>query len=351
MRAIAVMTVLVAHCLPASSPQQAAGHYAVLVFFVHTALVLLCSLERQAGAPGLARRFYIQRAFRIYPLSVLCVVVSLAFRISWPEHVFTPPSTLSVAANLLLMQNLLHNPRSISVPLWSLPYEVQMYAVLPLVFWFIRKRGVLAAVSLAAISVALPVAETLAPPIPGRVVTLFVPCFIGGALAYCGYGSRLRLPWWLWPVVIAAFGVIYWGTGQNIYCEWLGCIALGLLVPVFQQSPNRVITKSAAVVARYSFGIYVSHAPLLWLCFQRLSGLSVVARWLLFATLICTTPVALYHLVEEPMIRVGKALSYRLFPLRQLHSERECLLGVESSPSEWSGRAQSVGREGRTYDQ
>ena len=332
MRAIAVLTVLVAHCLPASSPQRAAGRYAVLIFFVHTALVLLCSLERQSGAPGLARRFYIQRLFRIYPLSVLCVLVSLAFRISWPEHVFSTPSALNVAANLLLMQNLLHDPRSISPPLWSLPYEVQMYAVLPVVFCFIRKRRVLAAVSLAAVSVALPIAETMAQPIAGRIVTLFVPCFMGGALAYCGYGSRLRLPWWLWPMVIAVFGVIYWGTGQNVYCEWVGCMSLGLLVPVFQQARNRAITKAAGLVARYSFGIYVSHAPLLWLCFKRLAGLSVVARWLLFAALICTAPIALYHLIEEPMIRVGKAVSYHLFPALELRSAGEHLVGVESSP-------------------
>jgi peptidoglycan/LPS O-acetylase OafA/YrhL len=314
LRAFAVLVVLVAHCLPASPPQQAAGHYAVLIFFVHTALVLLLSLERQPGASGLARRFYIQRAFRIYPLSVLCVLASLAFRISWPEPVFTPRSGLSIAANLLLVQNFLREVRSISAPMWSLPFEVQMYAVLPAIFWFLRRRGMRGAIGLAAVSLAVPVAEALARPLPGRWITIYFPCFIGGALAYCGYGSRRWLPWWLWPVVVAAFGIVYWVTGQTVPCEWLACMALGLLVPVFQQAPANALSKAAGLVARYSYGIYLSHVPMLWLCFQRLPAFSMAARWLSFAALMCIVPVALYHLLEEPMIRAGKALSFRAFP-------------------------------------
>ena len=79
-------------------------------------LVLLLSLERQKMLDHLAVRFYIQRAFRIYPLSILCVLVSLAFRIAWPEPVFIPRSGQSIAANLLLVQNFLNERRSISAP-------------------------------------------------------------------------------------------------------------------------------------------------------------------------------------------------------------------------------------------
>ena len=76
-------------------------------------------------------------------------------------------------------------------------------------------------------------------------------------------------------------------------------------------------TKSAGLVARYSYGIYLSHVPLIWLCFQRLTGLPVAGRWALFVALICVVPVVLYHAIEQPMIRVGKALSVRILPLRE----------------------------------
>lgn len=318
LRAIAVSVVLVAHCLPKSSPQQALGHYGVLIFFVHTALVLLLSLDRQGEAPGLARRFYLQRAFRIYPLSVLCVLVSLGCRISWPEAAFTPHSGLSITANLLLVQNFLAGP-SVSAPLWSLPFEVQMYIVLPAIFLLLR-RGTKVTI-LAVISLALPIAEALVRPLSGGWLTIYVPCFMGGVLAYSRYRCRRWLTWWLWPGVVGAFGIFYWITGQVVPCQWLVCMGLGLLAPVFREAPAGLLSKVAGLIARYSYGVYLAHVPLLWLCFQRLPGLPPAIRWLLFVPLMCIVPVALYHLIEEPMIRSGKAISFRVFPLPNLRSE------------------------------
>jgi peptidoglycan/LPS O-acetylase OafA/YrhL len=311
LRAIAVLMVLVAHCLSASAVQQSAGHFGVLIFFVHTALVLLLSLARQATEPHLATRFYVQRIFRIYPLSILCVLVTLAFRISWPEHSFTPRSGLSIAANLLLAQNFLTERYSISAPLWILPYEVQMYAVLPLIFAAIRSRTARRVLTVAAIAVALPLAELTLRPFGNVWVTQFVPCFTGGVLAYYRYGARPRLPWWLWPLYIAVLLSAYCSVVSPAATDWLLCLALGLSVPLFRPIPANVLAVAAKAVARYSYGIYLSHVPLLWLCFQHMDGVGQRARWVCFAALITVVPVALYHLVEQPMIRFGKRLASR----------------------------------------
>ena len=313
LRAIAVLVVLVAHCCPASGPQEADGHYGGLSFFVHTARVLLLSLRRQGGPLDLAWRGDIQRVFRIYPLRILCVLATLALRISWPYAVFTPRSGLSITANLLLVQNFLHERLSISPPLWSLPFELQMYAVLPAIFWLLRRRGMGAAVCLAALSVELAFVELRMNPFRGLWITRYVPCFMGGAFAYCAYNSRRRFSWWLWPVVIGSLGMVYGMSKQTAPSDWITCMVLGLLAPAFREAPPNLMSKAGAVVARYSYGIYLSHAPLLWLCFQRLAAVPVVVRWAAFAALICVIPAGLYHLIEEPFIRAGKALSLRMF--------------------------------------
>jgi peptidoglycan/LPS O-acetylase OafA/YrhL len=329
LRAIAVLAVLVAHCLPLSPLQQAVGHYGVLIFFVHTCLVLLLSLERQSGEPRLAARFYIQRVFRIYPLSILCVLTSLAFRIGWPDGVFPPRSGISIAANILLVQNFLRES-SISAPLWSLPYELQMYAVLPAISAFVRTRGTRALFTIVGLSILIPIAELA---VFGQLlITTYLPCFMGGVLAFVCYRSPRRVVWWLWPVcVIDVFGAylflgLHWSSA--VADAWLVCIALGLLLPLFRAAPENSVARAAGLLARYSYGIYLSHVPLLWLCFHGMAGFSGATRWVTFIVLMTIVPVGLYHLVEEPMIRLGKALSSKAV---RAASPRALLLPADSS--------------------
>ena len=337
MRAMAVLGVLIAHCFPASPAQMAAGHYAVLIFFVHTCLVLLLSLQRQAAgrtlsSPALPLRFYVQRAFRIYPLSVLCVFVTLVYRISWPDALFTPRSAWSITANLLLVQNFLHERYSVSPPLWSLPYEMQMYAVLPLLFLWLGKFRNKIPAPLVGLSIALPVLETAFSPLKGISITRYFPCFMGGAVAFSVYTQRRTIAWQWWPVAVCGFGVIYGLTGQAMFEDWLICLALGFVLTMFREVPQGLVSKAAALVARYSYGIYLAHAPLLWLCLTRLPNLSAPVRWSLFGVLVCVVPVILYHAVEKPTIGAGKAISLRLFrQMPELHGPTSIPLEAQAA--------------------
>jgi peptidoglycan/LPS O-acetylase OafA/YrhL len=64
------------------------------------------------------------------------------------------------------------------------------------------------------------------------------------------------------------------------------------------------MTEAAARVAKYSYGIYLCHTPLLWLIYQRLSmpdwqrGI-----WLFIA--VGAVAAACYHAIEEPLIEAG----------------------------------------------
>src|SRR5207245_2310282 len=90
LRATAVMFVLGAHTLRFHGLESEyldmrwLGGLGVLFFFVHTCLVLMQSLERQQlnfDRKGLVKNFYIRRAFRIYPLSILFILFIVALGI------------------------------------------------------------------------------------------------------------------------------------------------------------------------------------------------------------------------------------------------------------------------------
>jgi peptidoglycan/LPS O-acetylase OafA/YrhL len=83
LRATAVLCVFLAHLtlflirldyLPVANQEiwgvllEILGHLGVLYFFVHTALVLMLSLDRTHPV-GLVLNFYIRRIFRIYSLT------------------------------------------------------------------------------------------------------------------------------------------------------------------------------------------------------------------------------------------------------------------------------------------
>src|SRR5437764_191986 len=139
LRSVAVLLVLVSHFPPVLGfPHPvwlALGHFGVLIFFIHTSLVLMMSLQRLEGeGAAVIRRFYIRRAFRIYPLSVCVILLLMTLRIPafFGGH-YQTPDTLDLWSNLLLLQNITHSKPMLG-PLWSLPYEVQMYLALPFVY-------------------------------------------------------------------------------------------------------------------------------------------------------------------------------------------------------------------------
>ena len=119
------------------------GRIGVLFFFVHTSLVLMYSLARMSSHPDcLFARFYVRRAFRIYRLSIAAVLASLLLQIPpLPWEPIGVRSLPGIASNLALTMNLTYTPPILG-PLWSLPLEVQMYLVLPLLFVVIRRGGV-----------------------------------------------------------------------------------------------------------------------------------------------------------------------------------------------------------------
>lgn len=301
------------------------GRLGVLLFFVHTALVLMSSLERQGQSARWIRAFYVRRAFRLYPLAIVATLAWLAFHI--PSAVrslthptpFVPLSARDIVANLALMQNLVGATLPIGV-LWSLPLEVQMYVLLPFCYLVARERsGGVVALLIAAIAVWM-VGTTL--DVPGfwrLTIFAFAPCFLAGVLAY----ARLfwmkeapRLPAMAWPLVLAAAfvlaAVVHPGRDNSVAPQWLVCLAVGCAIPLFRDLGENVVTRAAKVVCEYSYGIYLTHVGALWLAFEVCHALPRLAQAAIFVGAAGALAVLSYHAIERPYIAVGKRVGERL---------------------------------------
>lgn len=330
LRAVAVTCVVADHTVrfmgaEAVGPvtMAALGRLGVLMFFVHTCLVLMFSLERQEarGDERLALPFFVRRAFRIYPLSVfvvlLVVLLGLPGAFIVAGHVrLLSPTLGQLASNLLLVQNVVF-PANVIGPLWSLPLEVQMYLALPGLYLLARRpRAVGALMALWVGSVAIGLAVPHLPGASRLSILSFVPNFLPGVLAYAvSRRVPMRLPGWAFGGLLAALAAAFL-LAPSEPTGWVVCLALGFLIPQVRDIRDGALTRAAALVAKYSYGVYLSHVVVIWLALERFGPALGTMRWAAFVLLLFAVPVALFHAIESPAISLGVRVARRLAAAR-----------------------------------
>jgi peptidoglycan/LPS O-acetylase OafA/YrhL len=323
-RAVAVLSVFFAHLrdIVLGGPAIIGWHFAqmgVLIFFVHTSMVLMLSLERtKLEGKALFGAFYLRRFFRLYPLSMFCVTAAMLLHRApdlanpvrywkWSEYF----------SNMALTTNLTYTDIMVG-GLWTLPLEVQMYLVLPFLFLLgcSRPGFVLALVWIASIPLALLQLNT-----SGRLSVLgYSPCFISGVIAWkLSLSVPRRLPGWLWPVgFVAVWPVFFLATHENdMYYRWAFCLALGLAIPWFKEIGFRPLQVAAHFIAKYSYGIYLFHIAVIMWSFSL--PVPAAMKWVIFVISAAITPIAMYHVIEHSLILAGQRFVNRLFyvPLEQ----------------------------------
>jgi peptidoglycan/LPS O-acetylase OafA/YrhL len=323
-RATAVLCVFGGHLYIATTRDEqnlVAWRFAqmgVLMFFVHTACVLMWSLERSASKlSGLAlyTDFYIRRAFRIYPLAMACVALSY-FGFSLVRADWTPGQLLG---NLTLTMNLFEVPAMWGGH-WTLPIEVQMYVVLPMLFLGLRRRSWRFVMALWCVAVVMGVLQPT-----GRLNVLeYAPCFMAGVLAWhLSRTSARKWPAAWWPLVFLATWGIWLISDRNdarIWYRWAFCLSLGAAIPYFRDLTFTPLTKTTGWIAKYSYGIYLGHLTVFWFAFTFDSWV----RWALLIVLSVLVPVAVFYLVEDPMIRLGQRVA-RYRAQRLMHAKEKSL--------------------------
>jgi peptidoglycan/LPS O-acetylase OafA/YrhL len=303
------------------------GQCALMCFFVHTALVLMWSMERSEKAgPHIYLPFYVRRFFRLYPLAI--VLVLLAF--FWDARWFPP----SLWQNLTLTEFIFPSrgpavPATV-VPLWSLAVEMEMYLFLPAMFLFFRDRPASLLMGVWALSIPL---CWLQPRLgPEFILLKYLPCFIGGVLAWrlMRNTDRRRLPGWLWPVVLAGVASL-WGFFSRAWPTFsiaMVGLALGTIIPLFRDISAGPVATASSLLTRYSYGGYLWHFPIILFVlretshddrhFRFLPLMPVIHHYarpidlLLIVIAVSVCSIATYHLIEEPGIELGRRLAKRL---------------------------------------
>jgi peptidoglycan/LPS O-acetylase OafA/YrhL len=298
--------------------------WGILIFFVHSGLVLMLSLERQwheQGRANLFKDFMTRRFFRVLPLSAVLVSLVVIFNlplVSMDAHHFYG-ETLSrsvVVFNLLLVNNLT-NSTSILSPAGWVTSQLQMCLLFPWIFLFLRPaRSIWRLAILYIASAGLALAALNA----GGIGTLLraIPLFLAGVLAYHLQRKKVsRWPAFLWPLLIAALTIVcleqnHLGLLNGAPAQECGFYAMGLilgvLIPRFAQISNRWLVTATHTIAKYSYGIFLTHFFTIWLAMDEMSHLPVVYRLGTLIVVGAGLPILLYHLLEEPMTAFGKQL-------------------------------------------
>jgi peptidoglycan/LPS O-acetylase OafA/YrhL len=325
LRSIAVLAVAASHLYVQCGDSRNSvfmhnlGVGGVCFFFVHTCLVLLKSMSRTKSM-NLFRNFYIRRAFRIYPLcwtSIFLVLVT-----GWtnvPNATIADIGWLGVVVNLALLQNILRFP-SVVGPLWSLPWEVQMYVLLPALFLFLKKyrRSLSLAILMWCAATVLALAVTTFHFPRAFHAAIIPPLFLGGVVAYHFVPSfGPRIPTFVWLLFVPGLLVLrclllrgdLMESARNVGVSAVVCLCLGTAIPLFKEIDLRFLSSSVHLLAKYSYGVYLFHVPVLILVFKHLGSLPLLLKVCIFVGITSIVTVVSYSLIEHPMIQVGKRLA------------------------------------------
>jgi len=310
-RSIAVISVVVEHTLLAQRIQKVGpfrienmGVLGVMVFFVLTSLVLMWSLERRPHTLD----FYIRRWFRIYPLVVACVAIVLLLHAPTGGNaqnmfVYSHPGWRECVNQFLLLPITSSAPLPLGVT-WTLVYEIEMYILLPAIFFFVRRNFSLWPLLLLWTVVIINARRS-----PGHNFAVAIGYFLPGIMAYIGFGRwKPRLPGWMLAPFLLGMWAIFLPRFNFHRCWWF-CLIIGLALPLFRQIKSQAVLAPSRQVAKYSYGIYLTHPFAIIIGFYLLANHTLPVRLLAEAVALIVFPLLAYHLLEHPMIRLGSRLA------------------------------------------
>ncbi len=305
------------------------GHDAVGVFIVLSGYCLMLPVARAEGhlVRGL-QDYAARRAWRILPPYYAALILSVLLIACFPI-LRTPTETIwqdsfptfgfwPLASHLLLIHNLSPSvAHTINGPLWSVATEWQIYFFFPLLLLPIWRRfGPLPTIALgfgvgAALTVAAPdAAYSAASWYLGLFALGMCAAGIGFATRPLERSLRERVPWavvsWflLGSVAVGITLLIkVWFTVMPFSDSLVGAATASALVyltrhaltqtPAMRPALLRLLEWSPLVkLGRFSYSLYLTHLPVVALCYFCVRRLAVSPSWQLLALIALSLPLS-----------------------------------------------------------
>lgn len=261
LRGLSVLWVMLSHGtgLTTWMPTAFAGYglHGVVLFFLVSGYLITRILVESKHRSDYFSRFYINRLFRIWPLMLLALLVSVLI---WPSH------ASSAVYNLLLLNNYAYamgiEPPVRTDVMWSLAIEQQFYIFWPVAVWLLSEQALLRLTSLIVL-IGLGVDGGLLPHGGAKIVHASTL----GAMQYLGMGvlvafGRNGLTYLLgtWSVFL-----VWWLTQaaapiSDFRWIWYGLtFALALLVYQTIHAKPLLQSRYLAFTGERCYGLYLIH--------------------------------------------------------------------------------------------
>jgi peptidoglycan/LPS O-acetylase OafA/YrhL len=290
-RGLAALFVVIHHCYLSSFPGYPRmtgpwwsgwmiyGHLAVVVFIVLSGFSLAMSPARHGWRLDSLGRYAHRRAWRIlsayWPALVFSMVMAWVFVPQPGEGV---PTVRSAAVFGLLLQDVTGAP-SPNGAFWSIAIEAQLYVLLPLLLFLVRKRG--PAVMLVTVMLPVLVIGVFASSVPViNLFTRFTPQLaVGFTVGVVAAGisrnqrwSRVPLLWLavaaaLPPLTLIAVAGSTWTVEHYFWVDLAVLPSVGLLLAAITAGRAQRVSRFLDVapirsLGGYSYSLYLIHAPI-----------------------------------------------------------------------------------------
>ena len=363
LRGIAVLCVILMHCFMSTRTSglrmldpivenvlKLSMPLAVDLFFVISGFLITSILDRTRDADRPLRTFYARRALRIVPLYYAFLLFVALFLSDLPARIVGPPGSMTWEFLFLTNIPAALDPKSVGAlypHFWTLAVEEQFYILWPLVILILPQRfNIRICLALIGLSVVTRLALSLTVSFeaaliltPARSDALAAGSIVG--LLYHRNPDFLRT-WWKQLMRFAGFGflaaqaVFILTYAWNVKASFVFSVTvMPFIATVFfaaavaglalrQESdggPRWLLNPVLTSTARYSYGMYAIHVPLITLLYhyglivQRdpVAGFDLPYRiyfFILIAGLSYGVGLVTWHLYEKQFLKLTPSYRY-----------------------------------------